>query len=154
MFAAGDISILLPDRKGTRDFAHERGTKAPEGAVAGVAAGGVAGGTLGLLAGLGLLVIPGVGPLLAVGPLFAALGGAAVGATGGGIVGSLVGLGLPEVQAKMYEGKITSGNILISAHCETKEQHKFAQTVFKDVGATDISSLPEASVPSEAPVHT
>jgi hypothetical protein len=149
MFPAEDISILLPDRKGTRDFAHELGTKAPEGAVTGVAVGGVAGGTLGLLAGLGLLVIPGVGPLLAVGPLFAALSGAAVGATGGGVVGSLVGLGLPEVQAKKYEGKIASGNILISAHCETDEQNKFAKNVFKEAGATDISSLSETSVPAE-----
>jgi hypothetical protein len=154
MFPPGDISILLPDRQGTRDFAHDVGTKAPEGAVAGVAAGGVAGGTLGLLAGLGLLVIPGVGPLLAVGPLFAALGGAAVGATGGGIVGSLVGLGVPEVQAKMYEGKINNGNILISAHGESSEQHKFAKQIFKDAGATDITSLSETSVPSDAQVHT
>ncbi|HEY4224053.1 MAG TPA: DUF3341 domain-containing protein, partial [Myxococcota bacterium] len=112
-FAATDISVLFPDKTGTRDFAHEHGTKAPEGAVTGAVAGGAVAGTVGLLAGLGLLVIPGLGPFLAAGPLLGALSGAAIGATGGGIVGALVGLGIPEVQAKLYEGKIKGGNILI-----------------------------------------
>src|SRR5687768_17343989 len=104
--ASSDISILFPDKAGTRDFAHEHHTKAPEGAVAGASAGGVLGGAIGLLAGVGALAIPGLGPFIAAGPLMAALSGAAAGATAGGIVGALVGLGIPEIEAKHYEGKL------------------------------------------------
>src|SRR6186713_1210302 len=107
---SGDISVLFPDKRGTKDFAHEHNTKAPEGAVAGVGAGGVIGGTLGLLAGIGALAIPGVGPLIAAGPLLATLSGAAAGATVGGIAGGLIGLGVPEFEAKSYENRISEGN--------------------------------------------
>ena len=117
-FANTDISVLFPDQQGTRDFAHEKNTKAPEGAVAGAGSGGVVGGVLGWLAGIGSLAIPGVGPFVAAGPLMAALGGAAIGSTVGGLVGALVGMGIPEYEAKRYEGKLRDGNILISVHSE------------------------------------
>src|SRR5690606_10823949 len=113
-FAYEDVSVLMPDRAGTRDFAHEKGTKAPEGAVAGAGTGGVIGGAFGLLAGIGSLAIPGIGPLIAAGPILATLSGAAVGATVGGMAGALVGMGIPEYEAKLYEGRIRDGNILIS----------------------------------------
>ena len=121
-FSNSDISVLFPDRQGSKDFAHEHNTKAPEGAVAGVGAGGVLGGTIGLLAGIGALAIPGLGPFIAAGPLLAALSGAAAGATVGGIAGALIGLGIPEIEAKRYEGKIKSGNILISVHTAKSDE--------------------------------
>src|SRR5450432_4624075 len=117
-FRTEDISVLLPGNVGTKDFAHEMHTKAPEGATAGAGTGAVVGGTLGLLAGIGALAIPGLGPFIAAGPLMAALSGVAAGATVGGVTGALVGLGIPEMEAKRYEGKIRSGNLLISVHTE------------------------------------
>src|SRR5512147_456840 len=117
-FANNDISALFPDKKGTRDFAHEQNTKAPEGAITGASAGGAIGGTLGLLAGIGALAIPGLGPFIAAGPIMAALSGAAAGATVGGVAGALVGLGIPEYEAKQYESKVKGGNILISVHTD------------------------------------
>src|SRR6187455_309229 len=113
-FATSEISVLMPDTGGTRDIGHVKATKAPEGATTGAATGGVTGGVLGLLAGVGALAIPGLGPFIAAGPIMAALSGAALGATVGGIAGALVGLGIPEVEAKQYESKIKSGNILLS----------------------------------------
>lgn len=147
-FSDNDLSVLFPDKQGTRDFAHEHNTKAPEGAVAGVGAGGALGGTLGLLAGIGALAIPGLGPFIAAGPLVAALSGAAVGAAAGGITGALVGMGIPEIEAKRYEGKLRGGNILIAVHTEDGEQRKVAERVFKNANAEDISTMSEASVPS------
>src|SRR4030095_4237516 len=123
-FAGNDISVLLPDKSGTKDFAHEHNTKAPEGAVAGVAGGGLVGGTIGLLAGIGALAIPGLGPFIAAGPLMAALSGAAAGAAVGGITGALIGLGIPEIEAKKYEGKLRGGNILVAAHVDDGSQEK------------------------------
>lgn len=147
-FSRDDVSVLLPSKSGTKDFAHEHSTKAPEGAVAGVGAGGVLGGTLGLLAGIGALAIPGVGPLIAAGPLLAALSGAAAGATVGGIAGGLVGMGIPEIEAKRYEGKIQGGNLLISVHVETGEEQKRVEEIFKAAKADDICSTGEARVPA------
>jgi predicted lipid-binding transport protein (Tim44 family) len=138
-FADNNISVLFPDKSTTRDFAHEKNTKAPEGATAGAGAGGVVGGTLGLLAGIGLLAIPGVGPFIAAGPIMAALSGAAVGATLGGVTGALIGMGIPELEAKRYEGKIKSGNILISVHAEESEDVERAKDIFEAANATDIS---------------
>jgi hypothetical protein len=146
-FSPNDISVLLPDTGGTRDFAHENNTKAPEGAVTGVSAGGALGGTLGLLAGIGALAIPGLGPFIAAGPLMAALSGAAVGAAVGGVTGALVGMGIPEIEAKQYEGKIKSGNILVAVHTEDGKEADRAKDVYKRLGATDVSSLSEAGVP-------
>lgn len=146
-FAESDISALFPDKAGTRDFAHEKHTKAPEGAVAGAGTGGVAGGTLGLLAGIGALAIPGFGPLIAAGPLLAALSGAAVGAAVGGITGALIGMGIPELEAKQYEGKIKDGNILISVHTEDGKQVDRAKDIFKRLQVSDISSTGEAKAP-------
>ncbi len=145
-FTDNDISVLFPDKTGTRDFAHEQHTKAPEGAATGAGAGSVLGGTLGWLAGIGALAIPGAGPFIAAGPIMAALGGAAVGAALGGITGALIGMGIPEYEAKRYEGKITAGNILISVHCETHEQAVRAKEIFQKAGAEDISSSSEAGV--------
>jgi len=121
-FVTNDISVLFPDKKGTREFAHDKGTKAPEGAIAGAGAGGVIGGTIGLLAGIGALAIPGLGPFIAAGPIMATLSGMAAGATVGGVAGALIGLGVPEYQAKMYEGRLKDGNILIAVHTENGKE--------------------------------
>ena len=145
-FTSNDISVLLPDARGTMEFAHENNTKSPEGAVTGGSAGGALGGALGLLAGLGSLAIPGLGPFIAAGPLMATLSGAAVGAAMGGIVGALVGLGIPEYEAKQYEGKLRSGNILLSVHTENAEERKLASETFKRFGAADIGTQTEAGV--------
>jgi len=142
-----DISVLLPDKRATHDFAHEHNTKAPEGAVTGASAGGLLGGTLGLLAGIGALAIPGIGPLIAAGPVLAALSGAAAGAAVGGISGALVGMGIPEIEAKTYEGKLKGGNILIAVHTESSESQKAAREILKHGGAHDIDVASEASVP-------
>jgi hypothetical protein len=152
-FATSDISVIFPDKGGTKDFAHEHNTKAPEGAVAGVAGGGVLGGTLGLLAGIGALAIPGLGPFIAAGPLMAALSGAAAGAAVGGITGALIGLGIPEIEAKKYEGKLRGGNILVAAHVDDSDEEKRAKEVFRLEGAHDISSTTEASVPNQKDLH-
>src|SRR5687768_8276648 len=125
-FPRTDISVLFPNRQDTRGFALENHTKAPEGAVAGVSAGGVVGGTFGLLAGIGALAIPGLGPFIAAGPLMAALSGAAAGAAVGGVTGALIGLGIPELEAKMYEGKLRSGNILMAVHIDNSEEESRA----------------------------
>ncbi|MGV7208752.1 hypothetical protein ACLB1G_12940 [Oxalobacteraceae bacterium A2-2] len=146
-FAPSDISVLFPDRNGTRDFAHEQNTKLPEGAAAGGVAGMGTGAILGWLAGIGTLAIPGVGPFIAAGPILAALGGAAVGGAAGGIIGALVGMGIPEYEAKLYDGKVRSGNILISVHTENSDQIKAARKIFEDAKADDIRSTSEATAP-------
>ncbi|GAB2790343.1 hypothetical protein [Dyella kyungheensis] len=145
-FTNNDISALLPDRRGTKDFAHEHSTKAPEGATAGGIAGMGVGAALGWLAGIGALAIPGVGPFIAAGPVMAALGGAAVGTATGGVVGGLVGMGMPEFEAKRYDAKIREGNILISVHTESGQQKDVAKDVFKRNNADDISTASEARV--------
>jgi hypothetical protein len=150
-FSNNDISVLLPDKEGSRDFAHEKNTKAPEGTATGAGTGGLVGGTIGLLAGIGLLAVPGVGPLLAAGPILATLSGAAVGAAVGGVAGGLIGLGIPEYEAKRYEGKIKAGNILISVHTENSDEISRAKKIFEAAGAEDISSTGEASAPTKAP---
>jgi hypothetical protein len=147
-FSYDDISVLFPDKQGSKDFAHEHHTKAPEGAAAGAGTGGVVGGTLGLLAGIGSLAIPGVGPFIAAGPIMAALSGAAVGAAVGGIAGALIGLGIPEYEAKRYEGKIRKGNILISVHTEDSNEASRVKEIFEQNNAEDIASTKEASVKS------
>jgi hypothetical protein len=144
-----DVSVLLPDQQGTRDFAHEHNTKAPEGAIAGVGAGGVIGGTLGLLAGVGALAIPGLGPFIAAGPLMAALSGAAAGAAVGGLSGALIGLGLPEIEAKRYEGKLRGGNILIAVHVEHDGDVAKVKDVFERAGAHDVTTTGESSLPRQ-----
>ncbi len=141
-----DISVLLPDRNESRDFAHEHNTKAPEGATIGGSAGGVAGGALGLLAGIGALAIPGVGPLIAAGPIMAALSGAAVGAAIGGIAGALVGMGMPEYEAKQYEAKVKNGNTLISVHTHDSDEAKRIKEIMKDAQAEDVSITGEEGV--------
>ena len=140
-----DISVLFPDQKGTKEFAHEHNTKAPEGAITGAGAGGVTGGVLGLLAGIGALAIPGVGPLIAAGPIMAALSGAAVGAAVGGVAGGLVGMGMPEFEAKRYEDRVKGGHILMAAHSETSENTKKIKEIFESAGAEDISTTSEKS---------
>jgi hypothetical protein len=144
-FSNNDISALLPDKRGTKDFAHEHNTKAPEGATTGGVAGLGIGAGLGWLAGIGALAIPGVGPFIAAGPIMAALGGAAVGSAAGGIIGALVGMGIPEFEAKRYDAKIREGNILISVHTEDGKQRDVAKDIFKRNGADDISTGSEAS---------
>jgi len=146
-FSSDDISVLFPDKGTSKDFAHEKNTKAPEGAIAGVGAGGVIGGALGWVAGIGALAIPGVGPFIAAGPIVAALSGAAAGAAVGGITGGLIGLGIPEFEAKRYEGKIREGNILISVHTVNSGEISRAKEIFERAGADDICTTGESSVP-------
>ncbi|RIK75752.1 MAG: hypothetical protein DCC68_20685 [Planctomycetota bacterium] len=145
-FSHNDISVLFPDRTGTRDFAHEQSTKMPEGAAAGAGAGGAIGAGLGWLVGIGTLAIPGLGPFIAAGPIMAALSGAAAGAAVGGLTGALIGMGIPEIEAKRYEGKLKKGNILISVHCEDGDEVDQAKEICKAAGATDISTSTEAAV--------
>ncbi|MBE1161571.1 hypothetical protein [Dyella acidiphila] len=144
-FSADAISALLPDKRGTKDFAHEHNTKAPEGATTGGVAGLGVGAALGWLAGIGALAIPGVGPFIAAGPIMAALGGAAVGTAAGGVIGALIGMGIPEIEAKRYDDKIRGGNILLSVHTDDGKQKDIAKEVFKRHHADDISSGSEAS---------
>jgi hypothetical protein len=145
-FLNGDISVLLPDHQGSKDFAHEKHTKAPEGTTTGVATGGTIGGTLGLLAGIGALAIPGLGPFIAAGPIMGALAGLGVGGAVGGLVGALVGMGIPEYEAKRYEGRVKEGGILLSVHCATSEEITRAKDTLKRTGAADIASTGEKSV--------
>ncbi len=145
-FTNSDVSVLLPDNQSTKDFAHEKHTKAPEGTTTGVAAGGTIGGTLGLLAGIGALAIPGLGPFIAAGPIMGALAGLGVGGAVGGLVGALVGMGIPEYEAKRYEGRVKTGGILLSVHCDTSEDITRAKDVLKRTGAEDIASTGEEAV--------
>jgi len=144
-FRSEDISALLQDNVGTKDFAHEKHTKAPEGTATGAVAGGAIGGTLGLLAGIGALAIPGVGPLIAAGPIVATLAGVGSGGVVGGLIGALVGMGIPEFEAKRYEGRIKEGGILLSVHCDNSEWANRAKDLLKRTGADDVASTGEAS---------
>ena len=144
-FRNTDISVLLPENKGTKDFAHEKNTKAPEGAATGGTAGAVVGGALGWLAGIGALAIPGIGPFIAAGPIVAALAGVGAGAVTGGVIGALTGLGMPEYEAKRFEGRIRTGAILMSVHCDSSEWEKKAKPILEETGAADISSAGEAA---------
>lgn len=143
-FRNTDISALFPDNAGTKDFACEKNTKAPEGATTGAASGAVAGGVLGWLAGIGMLAIPGIGPFIAAGPIMAALAGAGALGAFGGIVGALVGMGIPEYEAKRYEGRVKHGGILLSVHCDDHEWVKRGEAILRQTGAEDISSSTEA----------
>src|ERR1700682_3744085 len=144
-FSHNDISVLLPDTQSSKEFAHEKNTKAPEGTTAGVTTGGVVGGTLGLLAGVGALAIPGLGPFIAAGPIMAGLAGLGVGGAVGGITGALIGMGIPEFEAKRYEGHLQKGGILVSVHCDTSEEVKRAKDILQRTGAEDISTAGETS---------
>lgn len=139
-FSSSSISVLLPDKRSTKEFAQEKETKAPEGAVAGATAGGVVGGTLGVLAGVGALAIPGIGPFIAAGPIAAGLAGLGIGGAVGGMVGALVGLGIPEEHAKLYESHIKSGGALLSVHCDTAQEISQATKVLETTGAANIAS--------------
>ena len=150
-FPTSDISVLLPESQGgtgVKNIGTEKATKAPEGAAAGVTAGGAIGGTLGLLAGVGLLAIPGLGPFIAAGPIMAGLAGLGVGGAVGGVTGALIGMGIPEFEAKRYDAKIREGNVLISVHTEDSEQRDIAREIFKRNDAEDISTGSEASAKS------
>ncbi len=154
-FRNTDISALLPDNQGTKDFAVNKDTKAPEGVTAGGLSGGVIGGALGWLAGIGALAIPGVGPFIAAGPIMGMLGGIGVGTVVGGLTGALIGMGMPEYEAKRYEGRIRNGGILLSVHCDSAEWEKRAKTILKQSGAEDVSAASEAAADyatSDAPM--
>jgi hypothetical protein len=153
-FPAADISVLLPESLGgPKDMGTEKATKAPEGAAAGVTTGGVIGGTLGVLAGVGLLAIPGLGPFIAAGPIMAGLAGLGVGGAVGGVTGALIGMGIPEFEAKRYEGRLQKGGILLSVHCDTSDEIKRAKEVLKATGAEDIASTGESSVDAKQTDH-
>ena len=144
-FRNTDISVLFPENQGTKDFAHEKSTKAPEGTATGATSGAVVGGTLGWLAGIGALAIPGLGPFIAAGPIVAALAGAGAGGGVGGITGALVGMGIPEYEAKRYEGRIKEGGILLSVHADDSKWVSKAKDILKRTGAEDVASSGEAS---------
>jgi len=152
-FSNNDISVLLPDTQSSKEFAHEKNTKAPEGTTTGATTGGVVGGTLGLLAGVGALAIPGVGPFIAAGPIMGALEGLGVGGAVGGLIGALVGMGIPEYEAKRYEGRVKQGGVLLSVHCDTSDEISRTKDLLKETGAEDISSASEKAVSSHD-VHT
>src|ERR1700726_4208013 len=149
-FPVADISVLLPESLGAKDMGTEKATKAPEGTAAGVTTGGVIGGTLGLLAGVGLLAIPGLGPFIAAGPIMAGLAGLGVGGAVGGVTGALIGMGMPEFEAKRYEGRLQKGGILLSVHCDTSEEIKRAKEIRNSTGAEDVSSTGESSSDTKA----
>src|SRR6202166_2845486 len=149
-FSENDISVLFPDKQGTKDFAHEQHTKAPEGAATGATGGAVVGGALGWMVGIGALAIPGLGPFIAAGPIMAALAGAAGGAGAGGLTGALIGMGIPEYEAKRYEGKVKGGNILMSVHAVDGKEVSRAKEVFKNGGADDIAYTGESAVPNKS----
>ena len=150
-FSGSDISVLMPRNiDGSNDMGTEASTKAPEGAVTGGATVGAIGGALGVLAGAGLLVIPGLGPFLAAGPILAGLAGLGAGSLVGGIAGALIGMGLPEYEAKRYEGHVQNGGILISVHCDTSGEITRAKEIIKSTGGTNISSSGESSVETVA----
>jgi hypothetical protein len=148
-FTENDISVLFPDKQGSKDFAHEQHTKAPEGAATGAGSGAVLGGALGWMVGIGALAIPGLGAFIAAGPIMAALAGAAGGAAAGGLTGALIGMGIPEYEAKRYEGKVKDGNILLSVHTEDSTERDRAKKILENGGAVDISYTGEASVPKD-----
>jgi hypothetical protein len=155
-FRNTDISVLFPDNQGSKDFAHEKNTKAPEGAIAGAGSGALVGGTLGWLAGIGLLAVPGVGPFIAAGPIMALLAGVGVGCAVGTMVGALIGMGMPEYEAKRYEGRIRNGGILFSVHCDSSEWVTRAKELLKQTGAEDIASAAEAGADfqvTDKPLH-
>jgi len=143
-FRNSDVSVLLPDNVGTKDFAHDKNTKAPEGTTTGATSGGLVGGALGWLAGIGALAIPGVGPFIAAGPIMGALAGVGVGGAVGGLIGALVGMGIPEYEAKRYEGRVREGGVLLSVHADSSDWVKRAKDILKDTGAQDIASAGEA----------
>jgi hypothetical protein len=143
-FRNTDISVLLPENAGTKDFVHQKDTKAPEGATTGVTTGAVVGGVLGWLAGIGALAIPGIGPLIAAGPIVAMLAGAGAVGAAGGIVGTLVGLGIPEYEAKRFEGRVKNGGTLISVHCDNSDWVKRAKRLLEETGAEDVASSGES----------
>src|SRR6266576_1865733 len=144
-FRNSDISVLFPENKGTKDFAHEKSTKAPEGATTGAGTGALLGGGLGWLAGIGALAIPGLGPFIAAGPIMAALAGAGAGGAVGGLTGALIGMGIPEYEAKRYEGRVKDGGILLSVHSDDSDWTKRAKAILERTGAEDVSSTGEAS---------
>ncbi len=153
-FRNTDISVLFPQSTGTKDFAHEKNTKAPEGAATGAGSGAVVGGVLGWLAGIGLLAIPGVGPFVAAGPIVAALAGAGVGGTVAGLVGAMIGMGIPEYEAKLYEGRVKGGGILLAVHCEDSNWVRRGKDIMKQTGAEDIASTGEATADNELPAES
>src|SRR6202158_3840129 len=152
-FRNTDISVLLPESAGTRDFAHEKNTKAPEGATTGAGTGALLGGGLGWLVGIGALAIPALGPFIAAGPIMAALAGAGVGGAVGGLTGALIGMGIPEYEAKRYEGRVKDGGVLLSVHCDTSDEISRAKELLKETGAEDVSSAGEKAASSHG-VHT
>ncbi len=144
-FRKTDVSALFPENQGSKDFAHQKNTKAPEGATAGAITGAVIGGALGWLVSIGTLMIPGLGPLLAAGPIVAALAGVGAGGVVGGLIGALIGMGIPEYEAKRFEGRVRNGGILVSVHCDNSEWTKRAKEIMHQTGAQNVASTGEAS---------
>ncbi|HYK16987.1 MAG TPA: quinol:electron acceptor oxidoreductase subunit ActD [Bryobacteraceae bacterium] len=144
-FRSTDVSVLMPENLGTKDFVHRKDTKAPEGTTTGAVSGAVIGGALGWLVGIGALAIPGMGPFIAAGPIMATLAGVGAGGAVGGVAGALIGMGIPEYEAKRYEGRVKSGGLLISVHCDSSDWVKRAKTVLEETGAEDVAASGEAT---------
>lgn len=146
-FSNSDISVLLPDKAGSsKELVTENATKAPEGAAVGAGSGAAVGGALGWLVGVGALAIPGVGPVIAAGPIVAALAGIGVGGALGGFAGALIGVGIPEHEVEKYEGRLKKGGILLAVHCETGDQIRHAKRIMGASGAEDVASSGESAV--------
>lgn len=152
-FTNSSISVLFPENLGAQEMGLKKETKAPEGTVTGVGSGAILGGTVGWLAGIGILAIPGFGPLIAAGPIMAALAGASVGGGVGGVLGALAGFGIPEYEAKRYTGRIKEGGILLSVHCDNAKDVERAKETLKQTGAQDIASSGESAVPAVKAKH-
>ena len=144
-FRSTDVSVLMPENLGSKDFLHKKETKAPEGATTGAVSGAVIGGTLGWLVGIGALAIPGLGPFIAAGPIMGLLAGVGAGGAVGGVAGALIGMGVPEYEAKRYEGRVKAGGILLSVHCDNSDWTKRAKKILEETGAEDIAEAGEAS---------
>ncbi|MGC9950971.1 MAG: quinol:electron acceptor oxidoreductase subunit ActD [Bryobacteraceae bacterium] len=144
-FRGTDISVLFQENQGTKDFAHEKNTKAPEGATTGGIVGGISGGVLGWLTGVGALAIPGLGPLIAAGPIAAALAGVGAAGAVGGFIGALIGMGAPEYEAKRFEGRIKQGGILMSVHCDNDDWVRRAKDLLRQTGAESVDSMAESN---------
>ncbi|HWO97181.1 MAG TPA: general stress protein [Bacillus sp. (in: firmicutes)] len=140
-YRAEDISVIGKNRRDIEAIADETGTKAGEGAAAGAATGGAIGGLAGLLAGVGALAIPGIGPILAAGPIAATLTGAAVGAGTGGLAGALIGMGIPEDEADRYDSYVKEGKILVLVDRDRNNVNFDRETLTDDLTSTRRSTL-------------
>lgn len=144
-FSEDQIGVLMQDRDSQQRLAESTGTKVSESAATGAIGGGVAGGVLGLLAGIGALAIPGIGPIIAGGALASTLAGAGIGAAAGGLLGALVGMGVPEEDARYFEEGLRTGGVLVTVNAGTRTQD--ARQILRGRGA-DLEATSRATAPT------